>query len=145
MITPDKAQQDYRAAMSALQQSAMTPGMPSAERMLIRNAILELTLQYLDHLEAEISALTSQYTTFITSMAGVVESLKGGVTPASILKQLTTIVTRGSALIKSPPGAKALSGRKRAAAGGKEPLRVLCIHGVGHQEQDPAFESTWRN
>lgn len=25
------------------------------------------------------------------------------------------------------------------------PLRILCVHGVGHQENEPAFETIWRN
>ena len=31
------------------------------------------------------------------------------------------------------------------AAGTAAPLRILCVHGVGHQESDPAFESVWRD
>ena len=165
MITPEKAQQDYRDALAALQQSAFTPEMSSAERMMIRDAIRELTAKYLDQLEAEISALTGQYASFISSMTGVIESLKGGATPVSVLNRLTAIVTNGAQLIEAATpliGARAFGGprapvrlpnrpRKTAArravgrGASAEPLRVLCVHGVGHQEKDPAFENTWRD
>src|SRR5262245_5403763 len=67
MITPDKAQQDYEAALSDLQEAALTPGMPTAERMDIRDAIRELTVRYLGQVEVEIHALTDQYEAFIAS------------------------------------------------------------------------------
>lgn len=57
----------------------------------------------------------------------------------------------------SQPGAKAFVRRIKAAkpeskavaksknlAGTSGPLRILCVHGVGHQEGDPQFESGWR-
>lgn len=157
MITPEKAQQDYEAAVSALQQSAMTPGMASAERMAIRDTIRELTARYLGQLELEIHALTSQYQGFIASLTAVTDSLKGGATPVALLNRLTGIVETGAALVNTatapiPPGAKAMSGKTAratavadAAATAGESLRLLCVHGVGHQEADPAFEATWRD
>jgi metacaspase-1 len=30
-------------------------------------------------------------------------------------------------------------------AEGDQPLRILCVHGVGHQENDPMFEAAWRD
>src|SRR5688500_17861347 len=35
--------------------------------------------------------------------------------------------------------------KKTFAAAGAPSLRILGVHGVGHQEKDPAFETTWRN
>ena len=158
MITPEKAQQDYRDAMAELRKGAMTPGMSLAERNLVRDAIRELTVEYLGELEAEIRTLTSQYARFITSMTGIVEGLTGGATPASVLNRMSAIVTTGSQLIGAVapiPGARALGRRRapaarrkapaRAAGAAAQPLRILCVHGVGHQEKDPAFESMWRD
>ena len=153
MITPEKARQDYEAAVSTLQAAAMTPGMASADRMTIRDTIRELTLQYLGQLEAEIQTLTAQYQSFIASMTAVIASLKGGTTPVSVLNQLTGIVAQGGQLIGTaaaalPSGAKAMAGprgRSFAGAGSSAVLRILCVHGVGHQEADLAFERVWRD
>ncbi len=156
MITPEKAQQDYEVAVSALQESALTPGMSSAERMTIRDTIREFTVRYLGQLELEIHALTNQYESFLASMAAVVDTLKGGATPVTLLNRLTNFVKTGTALVNAatappPTGAKALSRHAAralavpdASAGGDKILRLLCVHGVGHQEADPAFEATWR-
>ncbi len=151
MITPEKAQQDYETALSALQQSAMTPGMSSAERMTIRDAMRELTARYIGQVEAEIHALTDQYQGFIASMTAVLETLKGGATPAGVLQQLSGLVTNGALLVSAaagqpPAGARALTGgaRRGLAAADGSALRILCVHGVGHQENDPAFEKSWR-
>ena len=32
-----------------------------------------------------------------------------------------------------------------ASGGGDKSLRLLCVHGVGHQEADLAFEAIWRD
>ena len=116
MITPEKARQDYEAAVSALQETAMTPGMSSAERMIIRDTIRELTVRYLGQLELEIHALTDQYQSFIASMAAVVDTLKGGATPVTLLNRLTSFGKTGARLVNAatpplPTGAKALSRR----------------------------------
>jgi len=63
---------------------------------MIRDAIRELTAQYLDRMEAEIGALTRQHAGFIRSMSGVLESLKGGAAPTNVLSRLTKIVARGT-------------------------------------------------
>src|SRR4051812_4597047 len=154
MITPERAQQDYEAAAAALQESAMTAGISTAERMTIRDALRELTLRYLGALEAEIQALTSQYQTFLTSMNAVVDQLKGGKTPVALLNRLDGIVDSGTALIGSltaavaGSGAKGLTRRSRSRARAPvaaNTVRILCVHGVGHEENDPAFQHTWRN
>ena len=156
MITPQRAQADYEEAVATLQTVALTPGISSAERFAARDAIRELTDRYLGQLEAEIQALTAQYTGFIQTMTSVVDALAGGTTPKSVLNRLTALVTSGSKLVgavagvaagAAPPGAKAFGargGRTRAAglSAGNE-LKILCVHGIGHQEADPAFEDTW--
>src|SRR5688572_3231471 len=147
MITPEKAQADYETAVAALQQIAMTPGVSSAERLAVRGTIRDLTDKYLGQLEAEVHALTEQYTGFMQSMAAVIETLTGGSTPTNLLNRLTGLVTDGTELLGSitgaaRSGAKGFGGGRGRAAGGSA-LRILCVHGVGHQENDPAFESTW--
>jgi len=46
------------------------------------------------------------------------------------------------------PALQALAGSGRRGlptSAGENTMRILCVHGVGHQEKDPAFESTWRD
>ena len=141
--------------MAALRQMALTPGLSMAERLVVRDGMRELTLRFLDQVELEIHALTAQYEGFINSMTTLLAELQGGASPVSALNDLTKIVNDGAALtaaaIGAPPsGAKAFGGPgrkalKAAPVGDVNALRILCVHGVGHQENDPAFEATWRN
>lgn len=155
MITPDKAQQDYQAAMGALRQAALTPGLSTAERTAVRDAMRELTLRFLDQVELEVSALTAQYKTFINSMTALLLELQGGKTPVSVLNDLSGIVNTGAAVMEAVSEVTGAArefrgGRGRAAArtktvtGGGDVIRILCVHGVGHQENDPDFQSSWR-
>jgi hypothetical protein len=152
MITPEKAEQDYQAAGAILGRIATAPECSSAERSAARSAAAELTFNYLGQIELEIHPLTAQYRQFITSMDDLVAQLQGGPTPVDAINGLTKIVTTGARLIGvatgAPAGARALARRQGvkalpgpASAGS---LKVLCVHGVGHQEKDPAFEGGWR-
>jgi hypothetical protein len=166
-MTPEKVQQDYEAAMAALRQIALAPGTSAAARLAARDGMRELTARYLGQIELEVQALTAQYQGFITSMTAIVAEVQGGTTATAALKGLTKIVTDGTALFGAvsaiaaggaPAGARALRGGPRGARRGArteaaaardfgatlQVLRVLCVHGVGHQEKDPAFESVWR-
>ena len=165
MLSPDKARQDFQAALAALRQAGLTPGLGPVERAAVREAIRALTDDYLDAIELEVHALGAQYQGFLDAMGQVVATLQGGKTPASVLARLSELVDAGAGLLApltgapaaqpapaAPPGAKAKApaararGKTRAAAGeGGEPLRILCVHGVGHQEGDPGFEGAWRS
>src|SRR5262249_21896560 len=114
-----------------------------------RDAIRELTARYVGQFEAEIHALMHQYQQFIGSMSAVVETLRGGATPAALLDQLSRIVESGKPLV-SPARGRRTAGRSRARSAAREvtrsePLRILCVHGVGHEEEDRDFEKVWRD
>jgi hypothetical protein len=153
MITPEKAEQDYEEAIAILGQIATAPESTSVERTTARSAAAELTFKYLGQIEMEVSALTAQYREFITSMNDLVVRLQGSTTPIGAINALTKIVHTGAQLIglatgAAPSGARAF-GRQKAVS--REParstagaLKILCVHGVGHQEKDPAFEGGWR-
>jgi hypothetical protein len=151
MITPEKARQDYEAAVAALRRIATAPESSSAERSTARSAAAELTFNYLQSIELEISALTAQYKDFIGAMNGVIAQLSGGTAPVDALQRLTGIVSAGAQLVGAAkglavPGAKGMARPKAAAAAGAPAaaaLKILCVHGVGHQEKDPAFERAW--
>lgn len=44
-----------------------------------------------------------------------------------------------------PPGPAAIRSLSSETTGMTRPLRVLCVHGVGHHEADPASDRTWRD
>lgn len=99
MITPNKAKQDYEMAISVLGRIATAPETSPAERKAAREAAEELTVKFLESIEVEINALTSQYQTFITSMTGLIAKLGAGTTPVGALNQLTNIVNTGAKLV----------------------------------------------
>src|SRR5262245_20420148 len=165
-MTPEKVQQDYEAALAALREIALASDTSTAVRLAARDGMHELTSRFIGQIELEVQALTAQYQGFITSMTAIVSELEGGTTATTALKGLTKIVDAGSVLVGAagalggaPAGAKAVRGAARGArragrparAGAREfvaaadVLRILCVHGVGHQEKDPAYESTWRD
>ena len=157
MITPEKAQQAYEAARTALQQSALSAGISAADRLAIKDALTELGARYHGKVFAEVGALTDQYRSFIGSMATLAAALQNGKIRATALQRLEGLIAEGTALLDAPEpagrrggtrarAAGAKSGRRRGVARpvGAEPLRILCVHGVGHQEKDPAFEGSWR-
>jgi hypothetical protein len=153
MITPEKAEQDYEAAIAILRRIATAPESSSAERSAARSASAELTFKFLEQIEMEVHALTAQYREFIASMNDLVTRLQGGTTPIDAINRLTNIINTGAQLIgvatgATPSGArafarrKAVSGQPESATAGA--LKILCVHGVGHQEKDPTFEGGWR-
>ena len=99
MITPEKAEQDYQAAIAILGRIATAPESSSVERSAARGAAAELTFNYLESIELEIHALTAQYQGFITSMKDLLARLQGGTTPVDALKALTDIVNTGARLV----------------------------------------------
>ncbi|MEO6569080.1 MAG: caspase family protein [Opitutaceae bacterium] len=153
MITPEKAQQAFEAARTVLQQSAASAGISAAERLAIKDALTELGARYHGQVYAEVGALTDQYRNFIGSMSTLAATLKEGKTRATALKRLEELITDGTSLLEARPrpgagsrgGARALRRRGVVVRAGAEPLRILCVHGVGHQEKDPAFEGSWRD
>lgn len=149
MITPEQARQDYQTAITALSKIASAFETEPAARSAARAAAQELTLNYLNSIEVEIQALSAQYQAFIAALNEVIPKISGATTPASALGQLTNLVQTGSQLIQTvanlvPPGARGLRA-PAAAPAGPASIKILCVHGVGHQENDPQFEQTWRD
>jgi hypothetical protein len=150
MLTPEKAREDYRSAMAALRQLSLTHGLLPEQRQAINDGLDTLTFNFIDQVEMEFNALSSQYSDFISAMSAIIANLQGGITPVAGLNRLTGIVSEGASLINAatgaPAGAKGLSKAAKSAANGNgaDRIRVLCVHGVGHQEGDPDFENQWR-
>lgn len=154
MITPQRAQQDYAAALSALQRSANTSGISTSERLALRDVIRELSTAYIGNLAAELKTLSAQYHGFLTLIETLAGALQQGSAPATLLKQLDKFTTEGASLLRtaapSPRGSAKSRGPRRRNVAGAAPadtgaLRILCVHGVGHQEADPTFEGSWRD
>jgi hypothetical protein len=158
MLTPEQARQDYQTARSALQRALVTPGASVAQRLALQNALGELEATCSRRVEVEVHALAAQYQGFLASMGALVEELARGEAPVAGSKELRELVAQGARRIESAapvaPGRRTRGARaprvapaaRRAARalGGEQPLRILCVHGVGHQEGDPSFEATWR-
>src|SRR5258706_10128731 len=104
MITPNKAKEDYETAVAVLGRIATAPETTPAERRAAREAAEELTVKFLDSIDVEINALTSQYQTFITSMTELIAQLGRGTTPVGALNQLTSIVNTGAKLVSAAKG-----------------------------------------
>jgi hypothetical protein len=154
MITPQKARQDYVAAMTALDELISNPDITPQQRQSVRDSIREVTNTFIDQVQVEINALTAQYSEFIRFMTGLVADLQKGPTPVATLNKLTDLVDTGASLVKEvqevadAAGARAF-GRKGARAVRRAPglagsLKILCIHGVGHEEADPDFQAGWK-
>src|SRR5262245_8870306 len=146
MLTPQKARQDYETAATALEEILLDPSATSAQRQIARDALRDVTQTFIQQVEMEIDALSVQYSEFIISMKSLLDDLQSGTTPLGALKSLTGLVTQGAALINAAKGTGgALPGNVRAfrgtaAAAPRSPtntLRILCIHGVGHEEGEP--------
>ncbi len=154
MINPTAARQDYESAMRELRRIATAPTADDDQRATALAAIDQVTLRYLNQITLEIEALTAQYRSFIEEMGEVVTRLSAG-TPVDGIKKLAGLVVSGTSLLEK--GTSLLGGNAKAfgRAGGKKrnpappadapTLRILCVHGVGHQEKDPAFEATWKS
>lgn len=151
MITPEQAQQAYAAAAVALQSSAANSGISATERLALREIHRELTTGYVGKSEAEVHTLRTQYQSFLGLLAGASAALQENAKPLAVRKQLETLATEGTARLQSAKAiqtarSKARGARRRGFTGPTDngPLRILCVHGVGHQEADPTFEGAWR-
>jgi hypothetical protein len=154
MLTPTLARQDYESAMRELRRIATAAAADDDQRAAALDALDQVTLRYLNQLTLEIGALTGQYRAFLTEMGGLVKRLGAG-TPLDGIKKLSGLVAAGNALLAR--GASLLGGgvrafgrpgrktRSLAAPAGDRTLRILCVHGVGHQEADPTFEASWKD
>src|SRR4249919_616973 len=100
MITPQKARQDYVAAMTALDELMSNPDISPQERQSVRDSIREVTNTFINQVEVEIDALNAQYSEFIRFMTGLVADLQGGATPVAALNKLTGLVEQGANLVK---------------------------------------------
>lgn len=154
MITSALARQNFESAVHELRRIATSTTVDADRRSNALAAIDRVTLRYLNQPALEIGMLTAQYRAFNTEMSALVNQLHAG-EPIDGIKKLERIVTAGTSLLKEAArdsgGAANVarkSGRKTrnlVPPSDSETLRILCIHGVGHQEADPAFESTWKD
>src|SRR5262245_12849568 len=99
MLTPDQAQQDYEAAMSALRLVAKDPNASDGQIDEAIDAMRDLTAKYVGQIVLEVQALTRQYQDFIQAMSSVVARLSAGPSLTQGLTQLTQIVHTGGQLI----------------------------------------------
>ncbi len=152
MITPQKARQDYEAAMTALEDAIFDPTISSRQRQTARDGIREITNAFINQIVLEIQALTAQYLDFINTIGAIVAELQRSGSPLAAVQTLTGIVQQGAGLVnaatgapRAPAGAKAFPPPKaaKATAAAGTALRILCVHGVGHQEGQADFEAQW--
>jgi metacaspase-1 len=150
MITPEKAKADCQAALAVLARIAERPEIAEATRRDARQAATALASIDARNIEMEIHALRDQYQGFILSLEGIIERLRHGGVPSGALRQLVEIAGAGTrpldtAKRMASPRTRVNSKTSVAKPGSlpAEALRILCVHGVGHQEKDPAFEEVW--
>jgi hypothetical protein len=151
MITPQKARQDYQAAMSALEAIIFNPDSSPEQRDAAMIGVREVTSRFLQQIETELNALSAQYVDFIRSISAITTSLQSSGGPLAAIQTLSGLVTQGTAIMNAATGAVGAAGPAPAGArnvsgvgASRAPLKILCVHGVGHHEADQQSEIQWR-
>lgn len=152
MITPALARNDYDLARRELQRIATDVATSDDRRTAALGAIDQLNRHYLSKPQLEIAALNVQYHAFLAEATGWLERLAAGRSVRETRKLAGMIVTgrsrfaeqvERSASAARPGRETARRTRDLEPPTDSQTLRILCVHGVGHQEDDSTFESTW--